>query len=39
MSKATVNTVSWSKVCVADYDITKPEDNDFTPAQKLVLQT
>ena len=35
MSKSTANTVSWNKVSVDNFDITKPEDNERVPAQKL----
>ncbi len=35
MSKSTANTVSWNKVLVENFDITKPEDNERIPAQKL----
>jgi hypothetical protein len=35
MSKSTANTVSWNKVTVENFDITKPEDNERIPAQKL----
>ena len=35
MSKSTANTISWNKVLVENFDITKPEDNERIPAQKL----
>lgn len=35
MSKSTANTVSWNKVLTENFDITKPEDNERIPAQKL----
>lgn len=34
MSK-TANSISWSKVSIENFDITKPDDNDRVPAQKL----
>jgi hypothetical protein len=35
MSKNTSNAISWSKVTIDNFDITKPEDNERIPAQKL----
>jgi hypothetical protein len=35
MNKNTSNAISWSKVSTENFDITKPEDNDRVPAQKL----
>jgi hypothetical protein len=35
MSKSTANTVSWNKVSIDNFDITKPEDNERILAQKL----
>jgi hypothetical protein len=35
MAKSTANTISWNKVLIENFDITKPEDNERIPAQKL----
>lgn len=32
---SSANTVAWSKVLIENFDITKPEDNERIPAQKL----
>ena len=35
MFKSTTSTLAWSKVSCENFDITKPEDNDRVPSQKL----
>jgi hypothetical protein len=34
-ANATASTISWSKVSTDNFDITKPEENDRSPAQKI----